>query len=66
MAVHKLLNRIVTPEDVDYERKNAKKIAADLHDYTFGLTSDRKSALLKVTAGRSFQELQSYPFFLFC
>ena len=46
MAVHKLLNRIVTPEDVDYERKNAKKIAADLHDYTFGLTSDRKSALL--------------------
>ena len=40
MAVHKLLNRIVTPEDVDYERKNTKKIAADLHDYTFGITSD--------------------------
>jgi hypothetical protein len=34
MAVHKLLNRIVTPEEIDYGRKNAKKIAADLHDYT--------------------------------
>jgi hypothetical protein len=40
LAVHKLLNRIVTPEDVDYERRNAKKIASDLHDYTFGITSD--------------------------
>jgi len=40
MAVHKLLNRIVTPDDVNYERNNAKKIAADMHDYTFGITSD--------------------------
>jgi class 3 adenylate cyclase len=40
MAVHKLLNRIVTPEDVNYQRKNASKIASDLHEYTFGITSD--------------------------
>lgn len=40
MAVHKLLNRIVTPEDVNYERKNAKKVAEQLHEYTFGITSD--------------------------
>jgi hypothetical protein len=40
MAVYKLLNRIVTPEDVNYERKNAKKVAEQLHEYTFGITSD--------------------------
>ena len=41
MAVHKLLNRIVTPEEVDYGRKNTKKIAADLHDYTLYVTNRR-------------------------
>ena len=42
MAVHKLLTRIVTPESVDYDtqRRSATKIASDLHDYTFGITSD--------------------------
>jgi hypothetical protein len=34
MSVHKLLNRIVSPEDVDYRRKNTKRLAADLHDYS--------------------------------
>ena len=40
LAVHKLLTRIVTPENVDYQRKNSSKLASDLHDYTFGITSD--------------------------
>jgi hypothetical protein len=40
MSVHKLLNRIVTPDNVNYEGRNSKNIASDLHDYTFGTTSD--------------------------
>eukprot|EP00934_Nitzschia_sp_Nitz4_P008072 Nitzschia sp. Nitz4//scaffold74_size92883//42717//46457//NITZ4_004825-RA/size92883-augustus-gene-0.12-mRNA-1//-1//CDS//3329557601//8062//frame0 len=40
LAVHKLLNRIVTPEDVDYEQRDQRKVAQSLHDYTFGITSD--------------------------
>lgn len=39
MSATKLLNRIVIPEDVNY-RKSAKAIASDLHDYTYGITSD--------------------------
>lgn len=34
------MSRIVTPEAVDYDRKNTKKLAQDLHTYTFGITSD--------------------------
>ena len=34
------MNRIVIPEDVNYQRKSAKAIASDLHDYTYGITSD--------------------------
>ena len=33
------MNRIVIPENVDYERES-KIIASDLHDYTYGITSD--------------------------
>ena len=40
MAIHKLLSRVVTPEQVDYSRSSVSKIASDLHDYTFGITSD--------------------------
>jgi len=40
MSASKLLNRIVIPEDVNYQRKSAKAIASDLHDYTYGITSD--------------------------
>ena len=40
LAVHKLLTRIVTPENVDYQGKNTSKLASDLHDHTFGITSD--------------------------
>ena len=39
-SVHKLLNRVVNPEQVVYEDRSARKIASDLHDHTFGLTSD--------------------------
>lgn len=40
MSASKLLNRIVVPEDVNYQRNNAQAIASDLHDYTYGITSD--------------------------
>ena len=39
MSASKFLNRIVNPENVDYERET-KAIASDLHDYTYGITSD--------------------------
>lgn len=40
MSASKLLSRIVVPESVDYDRENKKDIAADLHDNTYGITSD--------------------------
>lgn len=40
MSANKLLGRIVKPEDVDYHRKSVKAVASDLHDYTYGITSD--------------------------
>ena len=40
MSANKLLSRIVKPEDVNYHRKSVKDITSDLHDYTFGITSD--------------------------
>lgn len=39
MSANKLLNRIVIPENVDYDRES-NDIASDLHDYTYGITSD--------------------------
>lgn len=35
-----MLNRIVVPEDVNYNRDDKNAIASDLHDYTYGITSD--------------------------
>jgi hypothetical protein len=40
MSANKLLSRIVTPEDVNYHRKSVKAVASDMHDYTYGITSD--------------------------
>lgn len=40
MSAHKLLNRIVNPDSVDYNRDNVKAVMNDLHNYTFGITSD--------------------------
>jgi hypothetical protein len=40
MSANKLLSRIVQPEDVNYHHKSVKAIASDLHDYTYGITSD--------------------------
>ena len=40
MSAKKLLQRVVAPDAV-YDRKDSKrKIAANLHEYTFGITSD--------------------------
>ena len=40
MSANKLLSRIVKPEDVNYHRKSVKAIVSDLHQYTYGITSD--------------------------
>lgn len=40
MSANKLLNRIVIPESVNYDRDDAAAIAEDLFDYTYGITSD--------------------------
>lgn len=37
MAMSKLLERVVNPDDIDYE---SKERASDAHNYTYGLTSD--------------------------
>ena len=34
MSVHKLLNRVVTPDTVDYQRESVDAIASDVHNYT--------------------------------
>ena len=40
MSCQKILNRVVTPEDVNYRRDSINAVASDLHEYTFGITSD--------------------------
>ncbi|KAG7352534.1 family 3 adenylate cyclase [Nitzschia inconspicua] len=39
-SANKLLGRIVKPEFVNYRRSSLNAIALDLHDYTYGITSD--------------------------
>ncbi|CAB9525464.1 Receptor-type guanylate cyclase gcy [Seminavis robusta] len=43
MSVHKLLNRVVTPDEVDYQRDAVDAIGLDVHNYTYGITSDALS-----------------------
>jgi class 3 adenylate cyclase len=40
MSAKKLLSRIVKPELVNYHRESVFAIASDMHDYTYGITSD--------------------------
>ena len=48
MSVNKLMQRVVTPEESAFKKKdkkdkvklNAEEIASNLHNYTFGITSD--------------------------
>jgi hypothetical protein len=40
MSCQKILNRVVAPEDVNYRRDSINAVASDLHEYTFGITSD--------------------------
>lgn len=41
MSVCKLLNRVVTPESIDYEKLEVHKQGEqELHKYTYGITSD--------------------------
>lgn len=37
MSMSKLLERVVNPDDVDY---NGESVASDVHNYTYGITSD--------------------------
>jgi hypothetical protein len=54
MSANKLLSRIVKPEDVNYHRTSVKAIASDLHDYTFGITSDALTQFAVMFAARKF------------
>jgi hypothetical protein len=46
MSANKLMNRIVVPDDVDYEQSETKrkedlvKFAESVHNSTFGISSD--------------------------
>jgi hypothetical protein len=40
MSAVKLLNRMAVPEDIEYDANNLGKVASDLHEYTYGITSD--------------------------
>ena len=39
MSVHKLLNRVVTPDGLDYEQDLAE-VGKAIQNYTFGIASD--------------------------
>jgi Adenylate and Guanylate cyclase catalytic domain/3'5'-cyclic nucleotide phosphodiesterase len=39
MSMVKLLQRVVTPDEIDYERGN-EDVASDAHKFTYGITSD--------------------------
>jgi hypothetical protein len=45
-SANKLLARIVKPDVVNYRRRSLNAIASDLHDYTYGITSDPLSTYL--------------------
>ena len=40
MSSVKLLQRIITPEGIDYAHDDVETIAAEMHMHTFGITSD--------------------------
>jgi class 3 adenylate cyclase len=40
MSANKLLSRMAKPECLNYHRESVFAIASDLHDYTYGITSD--------------------------
>ena len=41
MSVNKLLSRIINPNEISKRHKDPEyKVASDLHDHTFGITSD--------------------------
>ena len=59
MSANKLLNRIVIPENVDYERES-NAIASDLHDYTYGMyVKACRSGLNPVVACRCYSHTYS-------
>ena len=38
-SASKLLSRIVVPENINYQTDNKKDLAAEIHDYTYGIVS---------------------------
>lgn len=40
MSAVKLLNRVAVPEDIEVDANNLGQVASDLHEYTYGITSD--------------------------
>ena len=40
MSAGKLMKRIITPDDIDYNGKDPVSIAREIHDKTYGISSD--------------------------
>lgn len=50
MSMMKLLQRVVTPENINYEGESAA-VASDAHTYTYGITSDPLTQFTVVLCG---------------
>ncbi|CAB9513750.1 Receptor-type guanylate cyclase gcy [Seminavis robusta] len=50
-SMQKLLNRVVTPEEINYDQDCLDDIENDLHNYTYGLTSDALSQFAIIWSG---------------
>jgi hypothetical protein len=50
LASHRLFKRINRPDEVDYSNVNMEKVASELHDATYGISSDPLTQLAIVIA----------------
>lgn len=50
MSCQKILNRITSPEDVNYRRNSIHAVASDIHECTYGITSDPLTQLAIMVA----------------
>jgi len=51
MSISKLLSRIVSPIEVSTRQRSDNEIAENLHDHTFGITSDPLTQFACILSG---------------
>ena len=73
MSANKLMNRIVVPEDVDYERgdmehkMHMRQLAENVHNSTFGISSDPLTQFAVVFSAGMYQyQVASLEFYFYC